>query len=388
MLAPRTPGRCRSRLGSRGLTATCRQLSRFGRSPVRMSLEHPCREQTTRFRRPPSNSGRTSSISQSPWWRLSAQRARWLLASTAGARIPPRPRAHHPSDTTHDQSHRSPDCELAFEFGSTQGPDFAGAHRPGVSEPPGPSGRDPSRAESSERAQVCLDAIRVEELRIDVILRAKQRDLQLVSDQLHLIETGRAAENDRARREFQQHQRDLQAFRARPIASTTSTELVSSNSGKRRESCMSSSIAKELTTSEPRLLRDFSETIHFGAIALRRRAPRWVRPRQALRQPQRPCPTNRSQKPAVTFDCVSLSRFVRPLALLLPSTQFSQFLLSACSLCGTSIVAPRPKSLGRTSPQRRPLLRASIDAKARHSCHTSVATHTTSHSNRLVAIGH
>ena len=150
---------------------------------------------------------------------------------------------------------------------------------------------------------------------------------------------------------------------------------------------MSSSIVEELTTSEPRLLRDFSATIHLGAIALRRRAPRWVRPRQALRQPQRPCLTNQPQKPAVTLDCVFVSSFVRPFALLLPSTQFPQFLLSACSLCGPSIVTFRLKSLGRTSPRQRPLLRASIDAKARHSSRTSVATHTSSHSNRLVAIG-
>ena len=150
---------------------------------------------------------------------------------------------------------------------------------------------------------------------------------------------------------------------------------------------MSSSISEKLTTSEPRLLRDFSATIHLGAIALRRRASRWVRPRQALRQPQRPCPTNRPQKLAVTLDCVFMRSFHRPLAHLLPLTQFPQFLLSACSLCGPSIVAPRIKSLGRTSPRRRPLLRCSIDAKARHSSCTSVATHTSSHSNRLVAIG-
>ena len=67
---------------------------------------------------------------------------------------------------------------------------------------------------------------------------------------------------------------------------------------------MSSLIARKLTTSEPRLLRDFSATIHLGAIALRRRAPRWVRPRKALRQPQRHCSTNRCQKPAVTLDCL------------------------------------------------------------------------------------
>ena len=92
---------------------------------------------------------------------------------------------------------------------------------------------------------------------------------------------------------------------------------------------MSSSIAEELTTCEPRLRRDSSATIYLSAIALRRRAPRLVLPRQALRQPHRPCPTNQPQKPAVTLDCVSVSSFVRPLAFLFPSTQFPQFLLSA-----------------------------------------------------------
>ena len=52
----------------------------------------------------------------------------------------PRPRAHHSFDTTHDQSHRSPDRVLAPESEFTQGPDFARAPRPAVSEPPGPSG--------------------------------------------------------------------------------------------------------------------------------------------------------------------------------------------------------------------------------------------------------
>ena len=92
----------------------------------------------------------------------------------------PRPRAHHFSDTTHDQSHRSSDRELASECKFTQGPDFVRAPRPAVSEPPGLSGRSPSRAESPERAQARLDAIRSEELHVDAILRAYQRDLKLV----------------------------------------------------------------------------------------------------------------------------------------------------------------------------------------------------------------
>ena len=85
---------------------------------------------------------------------------------------------------------------------------------------------------------------------------------------------------------------------------------------------MSSSLAEELSTSETRLIRDFSATIHLGSIALRQRDPRSVRFRQALRQPQRFCSTNRPQKPAVTLDCVVVSSFVGPLALLLPSMQF------------------------------------------------------------------
>ena len=97
---------------------------------------------------------------------------------------------------------------------------------------------------------------------------------------------------------------------------------------------MSSSIAKELTTSEPRLPGYFSATIHLGAIALSRRALQGVCPRQALRQPLRPCPTNRPQTPAVTLDSVLVSSFVRHLAFPLISTLFPQFLLSACSLSG------------------------------------------------------
>ena len=38
-----------------------------------------------------------------------------------------RPRAHHSSDTTNDQSHRSPDREIAFESEVHQGPDFVRA---------------------------------------------------------------------------------------------------------------------------------------------------------------------------------------------------------------------------------------------------------------------
>ena len=132
----------------------------------------------------------------------------------------PRVRAHHSSDTTHDQSHRSPDREFAPESQFHQGSDFARAPRPAPSVPPGPSakgpsGKGPSRAVSSERAQARYDAIRAEERHIDAILRAKQRDLQLVSDQLQSLESGRrTAEEYHARREFQQHQRDAQAFQA------------------------------------------------------------------------------------------------------------------------------------------------------------------------------
>ena len=126
----------------------------------------------------------------------------------------PLPRAHHSSDTTHDLSHHSPDRELALESEFHQRPDSVLAHRPAPSLPPGPSVGGPSRAESPERAQARLDTIRSDELRVDAILRAKQRDLQLVQDQLQSLKTGRAVEEDRARREFQQHQRDLQTFQA------------------------------------------------------------------------------------------------------------------------------------------------------------------------------
>ena len=113
-----------------------------------------------------------------------------------------------------------------------------------------------------------------------------------------------------------------------------------------------------------------------------------MRPWQALRQPQRPCHTNRPKKPAVTLDCVLVSSFARFLVLPPPLTQFQQCFLSACSLCGPSIVAPPPKSFGRTFPRRWPLLRASIDVRARHLSRTSVETYTTSNLNRLVATGH
>ena len=46
-----------------------------------------------------------------------------------------------------------------------------------------------------------------EERRVDALLQAKQRDLQALHDQMR-------AEDDRARREFQQHQHDLEAFQA------------------------------------------------------------------------------------------------------------------------------------------------------------------------------
>ena len=42
----------------------------------------------------------------------------------------PSPRAHHSFDTTHDQSHCSPDRELVPESKFTHGPDFLRAPRP------------------------------------------------------------------------------------------------------------------------------------------------------------------------------------------------------------------------------------------------------------------
>ena len=43
------------------------------------------------------------------------------------------PRAYYSSDTTHDQSHRSPERELAPKSEFTQGPGFVRAPRPAVS---------------------------------------------------------------------------------------------------------------------------------------------------------------------------------------------------------------------------------------------------------------
>ena len=131
--------------------------------------------------------------------------------------------------------------------------------------------------------------------------------------------------------------------------------------------------------------RDYSATIHFGAVALRWHAPRRVRNRSVLHQLQHPCPTNRLQDQAVTLDCLCEQCV---LVLLLQSTQFPQSLLSACSICGSSIVAPRPMSLGRISPRRRPLLRTSTDAKARRTSRISAATPTTNNFSRIIATGH
>ena len=120
---------------------------------------------------------------------------------------------------------------------------------------------------------------------------------------------------------------------------------------------MSSSIAEELTTSEPRLLRNFSATINLGAIALRRRAPRWVRPRQALRQPQRPCPTNLPQKPAVTLDCfreqfLASCRFPTPIDAVPPvPSQRVQSLLPITR--GPSTEVPRSDVSTTSAPAAR-----------------------------------
>lgn len=52
------------------------------------------------------------------------------------------------------------------------------------------------------------------ERRIDGILRAKDRDLQEVNDRLLAVENYGVVQEDRARREDQQYQRDVQAFQA------------------------------------------------------------------------------------------------------------------------------------------------------------------------------
>ena len=68
-----------------------------------------------------------------------------------------------------------------------------------------------------------------------------------------------------------------------------------------------------------------------------------MRPRQALRQVQRPCHTSLRQKLAVKLDCVFRSSFVRFLAFPFPLTQFFQ-----CLLCAfySSIVVLRMKLFG------------------------------------------
>ena len=72
---------------------------------------------------------------------------------------------------------------------------------------PAPQSGNPSSVTSPDNVQVRLNAIYAEERRVDAILQANQRDLQALHDQMR-------TEVDRARREYEQHQRDRNALQA------------------------------------------------------------------------------------------------------------------------------------------------------------------------------
>ena len=68
-----------------------------------------------------------------------------------------------------------------------------------------PQSETPSRAVSPDRVQARLEAMYAEERRVDAILQAMQRYLLALHDQMR-------AEEDRARRKYEQHQRDRDAL--------------------------------------------------------------------------------------------------------------------------------------------------------------------------------
>ena len=68
-----------------------------------------------------------------------------------------------------------------------------------------PQSETTSRAVSPDLVQARLEAMCVEKRRVDAILKAKQRDLLALNDQIR-------AEEDRARHEYEQHQRDRDAL--------------------------------------------------------------------------------------------------------------------------------------------------------------------------------
>ena len=117
-----------------------------------------------------------------------------------------RPRAHHSFDSLLDQPQHASDQNVLQVLDLRQ---FSGPARDMDTAPqaPAPQSGSPSRAMSPDFVQVRLDAIYAEERRVDAILQAKQRDLLALHDQMR-------ADEDRARREYEQHQRDRDALQA------------------------------------------------------------------------------------------------------------------------------------------------------------------------------
>ena len=73
---------------------------------------------------------------------------------------------------------------------------------------PAPQSGVLSRTTFPDRVQLSLNAMYAEERRVNAILQTKQRNILALYDKMR-------AENDRARREFQEHYKDLEAFQAK-----------------------------------------------------------------------------------------------------------------------------------------------------------------------------
>ena len=117
-----------------------------------------------------------------------------------------RPRAHHSFDSLFDQFQHAADqnvlqvSDLRQFYVPARDMDIA-------PQAPAPQSGVPSRTTCPDRVQMRLGAMYAEERRVDAILQAKQRHLLVMHDQMR-------AEDDRARREFEKRQHDLEAFQA------------------------------------------------------------------------------------------------------------------------------------------------------------------------------
>ena len=117
-----------------------------------------------------------------------------------------RPPAHHSFDSLLDQSQHAANQNVLQVSYLRQ---FSGFARDMDTAPQAlvPQNGVSSRTTSIDRVQMRLDAMYAEERRVDAILQAKQPDLLALHDQMR-------AKIDRARREFQKHQHDREAFQA------------------------------------------------------------------------------------------------------------------------------------------------------------------------------